>query len=79
MTKETVLFFFFAVNIHGLLPSFQCLFLRGGEGGLILLGQFVSPLPPPSCLQRIFRLLIKQLGVSDCKLKHFEWTVWLCH
>ena len=30
-------------------------------------------------LQRIFRLLIKQLGVNDCKLKHFEWTVWLCH
>ena len=53
MTKETVLFyiitasesFFFAVNIHGLLPSFECLFLRGGDGGLILLGQFVSPLP----------------------------------
>ena len=56
MTKETVLFyiitvseFFFAVNIHGLLPSFECLFLRGGDGGLILLGQFGSPLPPPSC------------------------------
>ena len=58
---------FFAVNIHGLLPSFDSLFLRGGDGGWFYSANLVplSRLPVVLALQRILRLLIKQLGVIN--------------